>query len=47
MVQIPDLVDKTYRQAVPILKAIGLEEGNLPSCRHGQGWLHARHRYRQ
>lgn len=34
MVQIPDLVDKTYRQAVPTLKAIGLEEGSITYVPH-------------
>ena len=29
MVAIPDLVDKTYRQAVPTLKAVGLVEGEI------------------
>lgn len=29
MVSIPDLIEKTYRQAVPTLKAIGLEEGTI------------------
>jgi len=29
MVRIPDLVEKTYRQAVPTLKALGLEEGSI------------------
>lgn len=29
MVSIPDLIEKTYRQAVPTLKAIGLEEGKI------------------
>lgn len=28
-VKLPDLVDKTYREAVPTLKAIGLEEGTI------------------
>jgi beta-lactam-binding protein with PASTA domain len=28
-VRIPDLVDKTYREAVPTLKALGLEEGTI------------------
>ncbi len=28
-VRIPDLVNKTYREAVPTLKALGLEEGNI------------------
>ena len=28
-VKLPDLIDKTYREAVPTLKAIGLEEGTL------------------
>ncbi|PAM95223.1 PASTA domain-containing protein [Flavobacterium sp. IR1] len=28
-VKIPDLVDKTYREAVPTLKALGLEEGTI------------------
>lgn len=29
MVVIPDLIEKTYRQAVPTLKAVGLEEGTI------------------
>jgi beta-lactam-binding protein with PASTA domain len=29
MVAVPDLIEKTYRQAVPTLKAIGLEEGTI------------------
>lgn len=29
MVSIPDLIEKTYRQAVPTLKAVGLEEGTI------------------
>jgi eukaryotic-like serine/threonine-protein kinase len=29
MVIIPDLIEKTYRQAVPTLKAVGLEEGTI------------------
>lgn len=29
MVSVPDLVEKTYRQAVPTLKAVGLEEGTI------------------
>lgn len=29
MVAIPDLVEKTYRQAVPTLKAVGLVEGEI------------------
>jgi beta-lactam-binding protein with PASTA domain len=28
-VQIPNLIEKTYRQAVPTLKSIGLEEGKI------------------
>ena len=28
-VKLPDLIDKTYREAVPTLKAIGLEEGTI------------------
>ena len=28
-VKIPDLIDKTYREAVPTLKALGLEEGTI------------------
>jgi beta-lactam-binding protein with PASTA domain len=28
-VKIPDLVNKTYREAVPTLKALGLEEGTI------------------
>ena len=27
--KIPDLIDKTYREAVPTLKALGLEEGTI------------------
>lgn len=34
MVAIPDLVDKTYRQAVPTLKAIGLEQGAISYVPH-------------
>lgn len=34
MVSIPDLVDKTYRQAVPTLKAIGLAEGDISYVPH-------------
>jgi beta-lactam-binding protein with PASTA domain len=29
MVAVPDLIEKTYRQAVPTLKAIGLQEGTI------------------
>lgn len=29
MVEIPDLKDETYRQALPTLKALGLEEGKI------------------
>lgn len=29
MVRIPNLIEKTYRQAVPTLKSLGLEEGNV------------------
>ncbi len=29
MVRIPDLIEKTYRQAVPTLKSLGLEEGSI------------------
>jgi len=29
MVSVPDLIEKTYRQAVPTLKAIGLQEGTI------------------
>jgi len=29
MVAIPDLIEKTYRQAVPTLKAVGLQEGTV------------------
>lgn len=29
MVSVPDLIEKTYRQAVPTLKAIGLQEGSI------------------
>lgn len=29
MVRIPNLIEKTYRQAVPTLKSLGLEEGNI------------------
>ena len=29
MVAVPDLIEKTYRQAVPTLKAIGLQEGSI------------------
>jgi len=29
MVSLPDLVEKTYRQAVPTLEAVGLEEGTI------------------
>src|SRR6188768_19536 len=28
-VRIPDLIDKTYREAVPTLKALGLQEGTI------------------
>jgi beta-lactam-binding protein with PASTA domain len=28
-VRIPDLIDKTYREALPTLKALGLEEGKV------------------
>jgi beta-lactam-binding protein with PASTA domain len=28
-VKLPDLIDKTYREAVPTLKALGLEEGTI------------------
>jgi eukaryotic-like serine/threonine-protein kinase len=34
MVVMPNLVDKTYRQAVPTLKALGLEEGELTYVPH-------------
>lgn len=29
MVRMPDLIEKTYRQAAPTLKALGLEEGKI------------------
>lgn len=29
MVRIPNLIEKTFRQAVPTLKSLGLEEGNI------------------
>ena len=29
MVSVPDLIEKTYRQAVPTLEAIGLLEGTI------------------
>lgn len=29
MVAVPDLIEKTYRQAVPTLKAVGLQEGEI------------------
>ena len=29
MVTVPDLIEKTYRQAVPTLKAVGLQEGEI------------------
>lgn len=29
MVALPDLIEKTYRQAVPTLKALGLQEGEI------------------
>lgn len=29
MVTVPDLIEKTYRQAVPTLKSVGLEEGTI------------------
>ena len=29
MVAVPDLIEKTYRQAVPTLKAVGLQEGSI------------------
>jgi beta-lactam-binding protein with PASTA domain len=29
LVRIPNLIEKTYRQAVPTLKALGLEEGEI------------------
>ena len=29
MVSVPDLIEKTYRQAVPTLKAVGLQEGSI------------------
>jgi beta-lactam-binding protein with PASTA domain len=29
MVSVPDLIEKTYRQAVPTLKAVGLQEGTI------------------
>jgi beta-lactam-binding protein with PASTA domain len=28
-VRLPDLIEKTYREAVPTLKALGLEEGTI------------------
>jgi eukaryotic-like serine/threonine-protein kinase len=34
MVQIPDLVDKTYRQAVPTLISLGLAQGNVSYAPH-------------
>ncbi len=34
MVAIPDLIDKTYRQAVPTLKSIGLQEGTITYVPH-------------
>lgn len=33
-VQVPDLIDKTYRQAVPTLKSIGLTEGTITYAPH-------------
>lgn len=33
-VQLPDLIDKTYRQAVPTLKSIGLAEGRITYAPH-------------
>jgi beta-lactam-binding protein with PASTA domain len=33
-VTVPDLVDKTYRQAVPTLKSIGLKEGTISYAPH-------------
>lgn len=29
MVRIPNIIEKTYRQAVPTLKSLGLEEGTI------------------
>ena len=29
IVAVPNLIEKTYRQAVPTLKSIGLEEGKI------------------
>jgi beta-lactam-binding protein with PASTA domain len=29
MVVVPDLVEKTYRQALPTLNAVGLQEGSI------------------
>jgi beta-lactam-binding protein with PASTA domain len=29
MVSVPDLIEKTYRQAVPTLEAVGLQEGTI------------------
>ena len=34
MVSIPNIIDKTYRQAVPTLKAAGLEEGTKRYIQH-------------
>lgn len=34
MVSVPDLVDKTYRQAVPTLKSIGLQDGEITYVPH-------------
>ena len=34
MVRIPDLVDKTYRQAVPTLISLGLAQGNVSYAPH-------------
>jgi beta-lactam-binding protein with PASTA domain len=34
LVQVPQLVDKTYRQAVPTLKSIGLREGEISYAPH-------------
>src|SRR5690606_32198692 len=28
-VSVPDLIEKTYRQAVPTLKSVGLQEGTI------------------
>jgi beta-lactam-binding protein with PASTA domain len=38
-VKVPDLIEKTYREAVPTLKALGLEEGTTYIPNLGKTWF--------